>query len=178
MTANDSKKRFVQALKSLAKNEPVENITTEEIVKTAGLSRQTFYKYFMDKYDLAFWCYRMGMDHVIESYRNQSISFHDMNVAMLNMMLGEKDFYRNLWAHFEVQNSFFRQYHRFSYEETVKYFGRLNKSDRALVDLYSFGCNLMIMQWVNNGMVEDVEFMATLFDRALPDFMQSLLEER
>lgn len=43
MTAMDSRNRFANTLKELAARKTLEKITTEEIVKAAGLSRQTFF---------------------------------------------------------------------------------------------------------------------------------------
>ena len=68
MTAIDSRNRFANTLKELAAKKTLEKITTEEIVKAAGVSRQTFYKFFSDKYDLAFWCYQRDMAPVIQEY--------------------------------------------------------------------------------------------------------------
>ena len=130
MTAIDSRNRFANTLKELAAKKTLEKITTEEIVKAAGVSRQTFYKFFSDKYDLAFWCYQRDMAPVIQEYTDVKISFHEMNVRMLEMLQQEKNFYRNVFAHYEVQNSFFRQYHRFSCDNTVSFFGRVDKKMR------------------------------------------------
>ena len=72
-TAMDSRNRFANTLKELAARKTLEKITTEEIVKAAGLSRQTFYKFFSDKYDLAFWCYQRDMSPVIQEYADVKI---------------------------------------------------------------------------------------------------------
>lgn len=176
MTAFDSKSRFAEALKSLASKKTMERITTEEIVKTAGLSRQTFYKFFADKYDLAFWCYRRDIEPYYEQYQDEKITFRELNRAMLELMVREKDFYRNLLDRYEVQNSFFQQYHQYSYETALSYFGRTDAATKAVIDLYCYGCNLKLMNWITGGMKESVEFMAELFDRALPEDMKHIRE--
>lgn len=174
MTALDSKSRFAEALKSLASKKTMERITTEEIVTTAGLSRQTFYKFFADKYDLAFWCYQRDIEPFYEQFQKGEINFGEMNTAMLQLMLEEKDFYRNVLDRYEVQNSFFQQYHKYSYDTALSYFGRTDAKTRAVIELYCYGCNLMIMNWVTGGMKDSVEFMVELFERALPDSMKSI----
>ena len=177
MTAIDSRNRFANTLKELAAKKTLEKITTEEIVKAAGVSRQTFYKFFSDKYDLAFWCYQRDMAPVIQEYTDVKISFHEMNVRMLEMLQQEKNFYRNVFAHYEVQNSFFRQYHRFSCDNTVSFFGRVDKKMRTIIDLYCYGCNLAMLNWVVGGMKESPEFMAELFDLSLPDCLKRMASE-
>lgn len=177
MTASDSRTRFANTLKELASKKVLERITTEEIVKAAGLSRQTFYKFFLDKYDLAFWCYRRDVEPVIQDYTDVKISFHEMNMRVLQMLQKEKNFYRSVFEHYEVQNSFFQQYHRFSCDITVSFFGRVDKKMRSVIDLYCYGCNLVMLDWVVGGMKETPEFMAELFDRALPDCMKRMANE-
>ena len=177
MTAFDSRSKFAEALKSLASKKTMERITTEEIVKTAGLSRQTFYKFFTDKYDLAFWIYQHDFEPVIDRYKETHISFRDMNIAMMEMMRSEKEFYRNVMDRYEVQNSFFQQYHKYSYDMTVSYFGRTDKLTKAVIDHYCYGSNLMLMNWIVGGMKESIEFMADLFDASLPPRMRQLLDE-
>lgn len=174
MTALDSRNRFAKSLKQLAATKTLEKITTEELVRAAGLSRQTFYKFFSDKYDLAFWCYQRDMAPVIQDYADMKISFHEMNTQMLKMLQKEQNFYRNVFDHYEVQNSFFQQYHRFSVENTIAFFGRVDKKMRAVIDTYCYGCNLVMLNWVVGGMKETPEFMVELFDSALPECLKCL----
>lgn len=52
MQAYDKTKyRFAHAIIEVMKHEPLEKITVKDIVKKAGLTRQTFYRYFKDKYN-------------------------------------------------------------------------------------------------------------------------------
>ena len=49
------KYRLADAMKSCMKKAPVEKITVKEITEECGVSRQTFYRNFQDKYDLINW---------------------------------------------------------------------------------------------------------------------------
>ena len=44
--------KLANAMKECMRTAPVEKITVKEIVETCGLTRQTFYRYFKDKYDI------------------------------------------------------------------------------------------------------------------------------
>ena len=55
MKTVDIKQRLAEAMKECMRSTSVENITVKQIVETAGVSRQTFYRNFMDKYDLINW---------------------------------------------------------------------------------------------------------------------------
>ena len=50
-----TKYRFARAMKECMKSTSVENITVKQITEECGLTRQTFYRNFMDKYDLINW---------------------------------------------------------------------------------------------------------------------------
>ena len=46
---------FAQAIKGLIKVHPLDKIAVTDIVTRSGMTRQTFYRYFKDKYDLVNW---------------------------------------------------------------------------------------------------------------------------
>ena len=45
----DIKYKLAEAMKTCMKTTSVENITVKQIVETAGVSRQSFYRNFIDK---------------------------------------------------------------------------------------------------------------------------------
>lgn len=49
---NDIKYKLANAMKECMVSSPVEKITVKEICDTCGVTRQTFYRNFQDKYDL------------------------------------------------------------------------------------------------------------------------------
>ena len=51
----DIKYKLAEAMKSCMKTSSVESITVKQIVETCGVSRQSFYRNFIDKYDLINW---------------------------------------------------------------------------------------------------------------------------
>ena len=59
MTVTKSNERtkyeLADAMKRCTKTAPVEKITVKEIVEACGVTRQTFYRNFQDKYDLINW---------------------------------------------------------------------------------------------------------------------------
>ena len=50
-----TKYELADAMKRCMKTAPVEKITVKEIVEACGVTRQTFYRNFQDKYDLINW---------------------------------------------------------------------------------------------------------------------------
>ena len=56
MTKSESTKyRLAEAMKTCMKTTSVDDITIRQIVEVCGVTRQTFYRNFLDKYDLINW---------------------------------------------------------------------------------------------------------------------------
>ena len=56
MQKNETTKyRLAQAIKTCMRTASVDDITVKSIVETCGVTRQTFYRNFLDKYDLINW---------------------------------------------------------------------------------------------------------------------------
>ncbi len=176
MKVSNSRIKLAEAFKELLRSCTLEEATTEQIVSKAKLSRQTFYKNFSDKYELAFWCYEYDITPIFESYVKGEITFHDMNLGMLRIFRKDKEFYGNLFMNFELQNSFFQQFHNYSISTWTIIFGRQQSKELFMVyKLYTYGCNNMILDWVISGMKESDEEMAELFDIALPECMKNII---
>ena len=50
-----TKYKLAESVKECMKTAPVDKITVKEIVEGCGVTRQTFYRNFLDKYDLINW---------------------------------------------------------------------------------------------------------------------------
>ena len=56
LTKSDKTKyRLAKSMKECMQSSSVENITVKQIAENCGLTRQTFYRNFLDKYDLINW---------------------------------------------------------------------------------------------------------------------------
>ena len=64
--SNDIKYRLANAMKECLVSSSVEKVTVKEIVDTCGVTRQTFYRNFQDKYDLINWYFDKIL---VESFR-------------------------------------------------------------------------------------------------------------
>lgn len=71
MGSLDNKIAIVRAMNTLMSNQSLEEIKTVDICSNAGVSRQTFYRNFTDKYDAAIWFMEEG---VLNSVRQIGIT--------------------------------------------------------------------------------------------------------
>ena len=86
MSSEATKYALAKAMEECMRRESVENITVTEIVRRCGVARQTFYRNFLDKYDLINWYFgkllersfeHMGSGRTVrEGYRTADFRLH------------------------------------------------------------------------------------------------------
>ncbi len=145
------KYKLAEAMKSCMKRMPVEKVTVKEIVEECQTTRQTFYRHFLDKYDLINWYFdkillesfeHMGEGHT--TYESLVKKFHYIQEEKLFFKAAFKtDEQNNLKDHdFELITEF---YTRQIQEKTGK---PLNDELRFLLEMYCQGSIYMTVQWV------------------------------
>ena len=81
------KYRLAEAMKTCMRTMPVEKITVKEIVQECGTTRQTFYRYFLDKYDLINWYFDKilleSFEHMDEYVQTESVDVVCFNFGYL-----------------------------------------------------------------------------------------------
>ena len=63
---------FAQSIKDLMAKQSLDKMTVTDIVKHSGMTRQTFYRYFKDKYDLVNWYFEKLADKSFRQIGNSS----------------------------------------------------------------------------------------------------------
>ena len=177
---NSSKYKLAEALKKCMKTTTVENITVKQIVETCGVSRQTFYRNFIDKYDLINWYF----DRLLE------ISFKEMGsgetlreglIRKFQYIKAERVFFLAAFKVDEQNNlkehdfiMIFEFYCRLIREKT----GNLpDKKTRKLLEMYCQSSIYMTVQWVLKGMKESEEELAELMIEAMPPHLDKMFRD-
>lgn len=60
-----TKKRIAKAFKTLLKDKEFDKVSVLELMDLAGIRRQTFYKYFLDKYELLDWIFETELEEQV-----------------------------------------------------------------------------------------------------------------
>ena len=80
----NAKYKLAASIKECMKTTPVDRITVKDIVEGCGLTRQTFYRNFKDKYDLINWYFdklvlqsfeQIGVGHTVGESLTQKFEF-------------------------------------------------------------------------------------------------------
>lgn len=88
----NAKYKLAASIKECMKTTPVDRITVKDIVEGCGLTRQTFYRNFKDKYDLINWYFdklvlqsfeQIGVGHTVGESLTQKFEFIRSEKAFL-----------------------------------------------------------------------------------------------
>ena len=176
----DIKYKLAEAMKTCMKTTSVENITVKQIVETAGVSRQSFYRNFIDKYDLVNWYFdRLLEQSFKEMGKGETIreglikKFQYIKLEKLFFTAGFKgDEQNNLKEH-----DFIMIYEFYCALIREKTGTPPNTTIRKLLEMYCWSSIYMTVQWLIKGMKESEESLADLMIDAMPPMIQSLFKE-
>ena len=98
-----TKYRLARAMKECMKSTSVENITVKQITEECGLTRQTFYRNFLDKYDLINWYFDKLLVKSFE-HMGQGKTVYDALVKKFTYIQEEQTFFAAAFR-YDEQNS-------------------------------------------------------------------------
>ncbi|MDN5307879.1 MAG: hypothetical protein PWP16_1242 [Eubacteriaceae bacterium] len=179
MDINDrTKEKLAKSIKALMVNKALDKITVKEIVDHSELTRQTFYRYFQDKYHLVNWYF--------DKLAQQSIKQMGVSLTLEEGLTKKFAFVRNEKAFFTAAfkssdcNSIYdydlKLITNFYTDLIIKKTGQpVADDDRFLLDMYCQGSMDMTYKWVLDGMVMDPNEFAKLLIDAVPDKLKPYL---
>lgn len=106
----DSKRLLADALTGLMECKPLDQVRVAEIASAAGMSKQTFYHHFSDKYHLMEHCFRDMFAAPFERMGTLA-PFDECYIEFLQLCHQRKTFLRNAFTSQDV-NSLYRVMHR------------------------------------------------------------------
>ena len=145
------KYRLAEAMKTCMRTMPVEKITVKEIVQECGTTRQTFYRYFLDKYDLINWYFDKIL---LESFEHmgEGTTVYEGLCKKFQYIEEEKLFFKAAFRN-DQQNCLrehdFRlilAFYTRQIEEKTK--EPISENLRFLLEMYCQGSIYMTVQWV------------------------------
>ena len=171
-----AKYRMVEAIGRCMKGQPVENITVDQIAREAGLSRQTFYRHFKDKYDLINWYFdelllesfdQMGSGRTVREGLQRKFTFIEKEHLFFYAAF-KNDEQNNLKQHdFEMILDFYRNL-------VKEKGGKLTGQDDSLLEMYCQASVYMTVKWVLNNMPSSEKTLANLMIDAMPPKLREL----
>ena len=174
-----TKYRLAQAMKECMKTTPVDNITIRQITERCGVTRQTFYRNFIDKYDLINWYFDKLLHRSFE-HMGRGNTIHDGLERKFTYIQQEQVFFAAAFR-YDSQNSL--REHDFHlilafYENLVKEkTGYLpDEKTHFLLEMYCQGSIAMTVKWVLGGMNLTPKALAELLVTAMPGKLAELFQ--
>ena len=165
------KYKLAKAMKTCMKNQSPESITVTEIVNTCGVSRQSFYRNFIDKYDLINWYF----DRLLEqSFREmgKGETIREGLIKKFRYIKEEKLFFTAGFKGDEQNNlkehDFIMIYEFYCTLIREKTGNPPDRRTRKLLEMYCQASIYMTVQWLMKGMQETEEELADLMIDAMP----------
>ncbi len=164
MSAADlTKQTIVAKTKELAAQKSFEKLSVIEITRHCGISRNTFYYYFRDKYSVIEWIFQTEIEPILMPCMNQS-HWSESVIALCEKMKVEKDFYTSVLYDQDcrcLRQLLIDYYKVFLMEAAREHCERLNISEvsrEIIARFYSHAIIGLICDWVRAGMKKDANF--------------------
>lgn len=176
------KKAIADSFMNLCSEIPINSIKVQDIINYCQISRQTFYNYFRDKYDIMNYIYLRDAEHAVEKFDNSFEGLVDTIQYAFECCLKNKRFYISI-ANCEIQNGF----PQFFYDHTKEFYSTiilnkygneaLTRSIEIAIEFNSYGAKNLFMDWIKTGMKGNPEFMATEIAKCMPNELKMLILE-
>lgn len=177
---DDIKYTLSDAAKHLMQTEDLEKISVAAICRQAGVSRQSFYRNFQDKFDLVNWCFEKLAE---KSFKQMGVSctLKEGLVMKFTFLQKEKAFFTQAFKSDDVNSlkeydyQCILQFYTDKIENKLKH--KMDRQTAFTLKMYCAGSITMTVDWVNKGMKTSPEEMADLLVGALPHSLEELLCE-
>ncbi|MEI3327292.1 MAG: TetR/AcrR family transcriptional regulator C-terminal domain-containing protein [Thomasclavelia sp.] len=175
---DETKYIFAQAIKELIKNRPLDKITVTDIVIKAGMTRQTFYRYFMDKYDLVNWYFEKL---VLKSFRQMEngCSLYEALCLKFEFIQNEHSFFKEAFKSNDYNNlinydfSCIYSFYKKIIERNLGH--QVDKDIDFLLQMYCKGSIDMTVDWILNDMPISIKEIVILLIEALPKKLEPFI---
>ena len=170
---------FAQSIKDLMAKQSLDKMTVTDIVKHSGMTRQTFYRYFKDKYDLVNWYFEKLADKSFRQIGNSS-TLREGLIKKFTFLLNDKIFFIQAFQlkdYNNIQNYDYKCILEFYQNIICKKIGPIPDDIMFLLEMYCHGSITMTVQWAVSGMKKTPEDMADLLIAALPPQLEQLLSD-
>ena len=170
------KYRLAAAMKKCMERMPVEKVTVKEIVEECGTTRQTFYRHFLDKYDLINWYF----DKILsESFKHMGTgeTVYESLVRKFRFIEHERLFFDAAFR-YDDQNSLrdhdYREIHAF-YTNMIESRTKepLSSELNFILEMYCRGSVYMTTRWVSG----EIEYTPAEMAKCLVEAMPAVLAE-
>ena len=178
--SESTKYRLAEAMKTCMKTTSVDDITIRQIVEVCGVTRQTFYRNFLDKYDLINWYFDKLLLKSFE-HMGEGTTVYDGLVKKFEYLKEEHLFFAAAFRS-DDQNSL--KEHDFElildfYENLIREkTGKIpDETIHCILEMYCQSSIYMTVKWVLGELECAPEGLAKILVDGMPGKLSQLFEE-
>ena len=171
---NTTKAALEESLKRLLLKKPLDKITITDITTDCGISRMAFYYHFKDSYDLVEWsCVEDGTKAL--QGKKTSESWTEGLTQIFEAVLENKPFIMNVYRNVDrerIENYLFKLTYALIVgvvEEKSKGLNITEEDKKFIADFYKYGFVGIMLEWIREGMKENIEDLVRMMDLTLRD---------
>ena len=171
---NTTKAALEESLKRLLLKKPLDKITITDITTDCGISRMAFYYHFKDIYDLVEWsCVEDGTTAL--QGKKTSESWTEGLTQIFEAVLENKPFIMNVYRNVDrerIENYLFKLTYDLIVgvvEEKSKGLNITEEDKKFIADFYKYGFVGIMLEWIREGMKENIEDLVRMMDLTLHD---------
>lgn len=167
-----TKNALAESLKKQMQTIPLAKITVNDIVNECGLNRRTLYYHFNDIYDLLEWIFKTELKEILGENKTCS-SWQKGFLEIFNYLYEHKKMVLNTYNSIDrdiLENHLYNESFTIILEVVNELAKDLNVSDkdkRYVANFYKIALVGIIIDWIKNNMVEDIEGIVTNLDKII-----------
>lgn len=179
--SKDTKELLKNSLIELAKKKTIDKITIKQVSENAGVTSQTFYNHFSDKYDMVHWAYKKRVDEIFEKYKNGEIGWKELLDAFLCGYEENSRFILNAFNNTYGEDSYAVKsgtYLSQSIDNELKRrlgVDELDEEMSVLTKIYVSGIINIIAYWLNEGRDIDKDKLIDYIDESMPGKIREII---
>lgn len=179
MNKNENTKyKLAEAIKICMKTKPVNKITVQNIVDNCGLTRQTFYRNFTDKYDLINWYFdkliiksfsEVGINKSLKESLEEKFKFMEKEKLFFTEAFRADD-YNSLKEHdFKIIMNLYKELIKTKTKKPIL------EEIEILLEMYCRESVYITVKWVFSGMKKTPIEMTEILIDAIPPKLEYIL---
>lgn len=168
--ATMTRRAIAAGLKELMETRSFESLSVGDIARQCGVSRNTFYYHFRDKYDLISWVFHTEITPIVDDPTERGDWAQGL-LALCSYMQANKKFYLNV-LQFHGQNSFSDCLMQFYEQRIVRVIcgqsaSEASASARLIARFYAHALVGVLLDWASAGMQQDPRPFVRMLDELL-----------
>lgn len=175
----ETKIQILDAMDLLMKKMSFANLTVTAICRVAGVSRQTFYRHFIDKFQVVQWYWDLLAEQYLRP-AGRTLTWYQSNAGMFTELAKRSSF----WCSALKENEYYwscgahgRRRRREFLLETITVYRGMQVSDELQfeIDFLLEAESRLVAYWILSGMKTSPDQLACLIERCIPRTLHNLL---